>query len=240
MNNGRGQIWKVNWSGGKDSTCAVIKHLECGHRIKAVCYIPMFTAEIPLITKAHYEFIIKTADLFKALGAEVFIVTGRTYYEHVKYRSTRGKYKGRAFGFPPFQRGWCTFKRDSKLKALNSCDIGYYQYEDIGIAADEKDRHGQLDDSKRSILNELGISEKEAFTFCKRAGILSPHYLTQKRDGCALCPNAKPSERRQWFSDYPEAVPIVIELQDFVKRERPDICPLRNHKWFIDENGEIA
>ena len=26
---------KVSWSGGKDSTCAVLLHLEAGHKVKA-------------------------------------------------------------------------------------------------------------------------------------------------------------------------------------------------------------
>ena len=27
---------KVSWSGGKDSTCAVLLHLEAGHKVKVV------------------------------------------------------------------------------------------------------------------------------------------------------------------------------------------------------------
>lgn len=235
----RPDIVKVSWSGGKDSSCAVKMHLDLGHIVKAVCYVPMFTKEIPLLTKDHYEFIMRTADLFRSMGAEVHIVSGRTYYDQVKYRSTRGKHKGRAFGFPPFQRGWCNFKRDSKLKAIAECDVGEYDYEDIGIAYDEVDRHNQLSDTKRSILCESKMTEEDAYWYDVRNGILSPHYETQSRDGCTLCPNAKCTEREQWFRDYPEAIPIVIELQEFVKVERPEQHPLRKHKWFIEEGGKI-
>lgn len=42
---------KVSWSGGKDSTCAVLLHLEAGHKVKAVNYTPMFTEEIPLLLR---------------------------------------------------------------------------------------------------------------------------------------------------------------------------------------------
>ena len=45
---------KVSWSGGKDSTCAVLLHLEAGHKVKVVNYIPMFTEEIPLLLKEHF------------------------------------------------------------------------------------------------------------------------------------------------------------------------------------------
>lgn len=231
-----GNVVKVSWSGGKDSSCAVMQHIYANNTAKVVCYIPMFTDTIPLITKVHYEFIFGTAERFRQLGAEVYIVTGMTYYCYVTHRSTRGKFKGRAFGFPGFIRGQCGFKRDSKLKALAQCDVGAYEYEDVGIAADEISRHGQLTPQKRSILCELGITEKQAWAFCKEHQLLSPHYDLRKRDGCALCPNAPILERQRWFQDYPEAVPVVIELQEFVKRERPGQTPLRNYRWFIEED----
>ncbi len=232
-------IVKVNWSGGKDSSCAVMKHIMRGDKVIAVCYIPMLTDTIPLLLKDHYEFILRTADKFRSLGATVHIVHGLTYYDFVHKVSTRGEFKGRAFGFPLFMIGMCSFKRDSKLKALNSLDIGYYDYTDIGIAADEVKRQTQLTDKKRSILCELGITEEAARIYCSVHGILSPHYNMYKRDGCTLCPFAKAKERQAWFEQYPEAIPVVIELQDFVKRERPEQTPLREYKWFIEEDGSI-
>ena len=54
-------------------------HIERGDTVKAVCYIPMFTKDIPLIMKEQYQFILNTADYFRSLGAEVFIVSGMTY-----------------------------------------------------------------------------------------------------------------------------------------------------------------
>lgn len=228
-------VVKISWSGGKDSTCAVMQHIKLGHKVKVVCYIPMFTETIPLIAKAHYEFILRAADLFRSQGAEVFIVTGLTYYDYVTHRSTRGKFKGRAFGFPSFNRGQCGFKRDSKLKALAQCSVGAYDYEDIGIAADEYDRHAQLTSQLRSILCELGITEQAAKQYVKSYNLLSPHYDLRNRDGCVLCPNAPASERERWFRDYPEAIPLVLELQQFVRRERPEQTPLRNYRWFIEE-----
>ena len=86
---------------------------------------------------------------------------------------------------------------------------------------------------------ELGITEKEAKDYDIEHNLLSPHYKTQKRDGCTLCPNAKRQERELWFKDYPEALPLVIELQEFVKVNRPGQFPLRKHLWFIDEEGNL-
>ena len=54
------------------------------------------------------------------------------------------------------------------------------------------------------------------------------------RDGCALCCNASEKERQEWFEDYPEAIPLVIELQNIVKEQRPDRPPLRDYKYFIE------
>ena len=190
-------IVKVSWSGGKDSTCAVMKHIEKHDWVIAVCYIPMLTDTIPMLLKEHYEFILQTADLFRKKGAEVYIVSGMTYYEYVHHRSKKGKYKGMPFGFPCFKRGQCGFKRDSKLKALKELDVGEFDYEDIGIAFDEKGRHKQLDSKHRSILNELGITEKDAMVYCEENGVLSPHYALLKRDGCTLCPHAGARERER-------------------------------------------
>ena len=232
-------VVKVGWSGGKDSTCAVMMHLERGDKVKAVCYIPMFTKEIPLISKKHYEFILNTAEYFRSLGAEVFFADeGVTYYEYVTHIATRGKHKGKMFGFPWYASGKCGFKRDGKLRACDRCDVGAYDYESIGIAYDEVKRHGQLDENKRSILCELKISEQDATNFCKERNLYSPHYNSRrKRDGCALCFNASEREREEWFKDYPEALPLVIELQNLVKEKRPDRPPLRNYKYFIEEGG---
>ena len=36
------------------------------------------------------------------------------------------------------------------------------------------------------------------------------------------------------LEDYPEAIPLVIELQDIVKEKRPDRPPLRKYKYFIE------
>jgi hypothetical protein len=38
----------------------------------------------------------------------------------------------------------------------------------------------------------------------------------------------------QWFEDFPKAIQLVIDLQEIVKRERPDRPPLRQYKYFID------
>ena len=166
-------VVKIGWSGGKDSTCAVMEHIEQGDKVKAVCYVPAFTKEIPLISKKHYEFIQNTAEYFRSLGAEVYFADGGlTYYEYVTHISQKGKNKGEIFGFPIVGRGMCGFKRDGKLKALSLCDVGEYDYEGVGIAFDEVRRYKQLNDKLRSILVEKEITEKMATDRCKEKRIV--------------------------------------------------------------------
>lgn len=224
---------KISWSGGKDSTAAVILHLRRSDHCKVVCYVPFFDSDTPLIRKDHYAHILKTADLFRKQGAQVWIVHGQTYVDYFYRRSSRGKYKGRMFCWPCIIRGACGFKRDSKEKALNQLDVGAYDYQDIGIAVDEKDRQAQLDNTKRSILVEMGLTEEDARKLCEDVGALSPIYNTTTRDGCALCPHAKAPEREQWLSENPHVVPIILEMQRIAAIERPGQFPLRSHKNFI-------
>lgn len=227
---------KVGWSGGKDSTASVLLHLEQGDKVKAVCYIPMFTKEIPLITKKHYEFIMNTAERLRKMGAEVNIVSGMTYWDYVSHTITRGENIGKMRGFPITQVGMCDFKNQSKVSSLNKCDVGNYDYYDMGIAFDEVKRHGQLTNTKRSILYEKQYTEEMAKQKCLEYNMFSPHYENEKRDGCALCYNAPKKRREKWFEDYPQAIPLVIELQEMVKQKRPDRPPLRGYKYFIDTN----
>lgn len=231
---------KCNWSGGKDSSCATHLHLTQGDKCIVVNYIPMFTKEIPMLLKVHYEFIMQTAEKFRQMGAEVYQPEGINYWDFVHLRNVKGDNKGRIKGFPPFITGACNFKTFSKEKALNSLDKKLnYDYQDIGIAFDEKKRHNQLSEKKRSILVEKKIAEHGAVEYCKRNGIYSPHYSILKRDGCSLCPQAPTKERIMWFRDYPDAFDLVLELQNFVKKERPEQTPLRNYKWFIEEDLQM-
>lgn len=225
---------KVSWSGGKDSTAALLLHLQAGHQVKAVCYVPMFDEQIPLIEKAHYEFIVQTAERFRRMGAEVHIVSGMSYSDFVLHVITRGKNKGKIVGFPCYITGLCNFRVYSKHKALNNPQLGAYDYEDVGIAYDEKKRHGQLTAFKRSILVERQITESDAFQICVDHGILSPIYnQANKRDGCALCPHASASRRDRWFADYPDVLSKLAHLQRVVKEQRPEHPPLRGGLYFI-------
>lgn len=206
-------IVKVCWSGGKDSTASMILHHLRGDHIKAVCYIPMLTNTIPLIRKCHYDHILDMADVFRKLGHEVHIVTGISYWDVCHYVLTKGKNKGLMRGYS-LGFGYCEFRNNSKIKALDGCDVGAYDYQDIGIAYDEPRRQGQLTNEKRSILVELGYTEQEAKNLCIEYDALSPLYTltAAKRDGCAICPNARRVELAHLISEYPESETILRQI----------------------------
>lgn len=228
-------IVKMGWGGGKDSTRAVYAHLDRGDIVKAVCYVPMFTEDIPLINKEHYGFIISQADIFTQMGVQVFWAKGITYFDYCLSICKSGIHKGQVKGYPYINA--CGFRRDSKIKACANVDVGYYDYESLGIAFDEVKRHSQLNDKKRSILCELEITEEQAKKFCIDNNAYSPHYKYSKRDGCALCMNAKPIERQIWLNDYPEAYDILLELQNKLKPllvGRKNEYPLRGYHHFIE------
>lgn len=226
-------VVKISWSGGKDSTASVLLHLFRGDECKVVCYIPYFDDYIPLIRRSHYEYILSTKKYFENLGASVYIVRGISYFDWCTHISLKGKHKGKMFGFPCPHNGKCGFKRDSKIKALNAFDVGYYDYESIGIACDEVKRFGSLSFNKRSIFCELGYTELDCYNLCYSYGVLSPIYsCSTGRDGCCLCYNAKKTELLGWLDDY-NCRDKLICLQDIVKLNRPDREPLRGHNYFL-------
>ena len=229
----------VCWSGGKNSTRAVIEYHNRGYKVTALCYIPMFTDLIPLIDKEHYEFILKTAEYFRSLGILVEFVKGITYYDWFSCILKKGKYKGKVQGLPCFMRGHCGFAKDSKIKSINkffNVNSDKYSIIDIGLCADEYDRK-KLKGKERSILQEFGILDRDCFYWCRDNNLLSPRYARSGRDGCLLCPQAKSFERVLFFQQYPEAFDLVLQLQRLQKDKCPHY-PLRGKHWFI-ENEEF-
>lgn len=227
-------LYKVSWSGGKDSTAAMFLHLCEGHSVHAVCFVPLLTPEIPLIMPEHYAFIINTADRFRSMGAVVDIVHGDTYYDHVHRIITRGIHKGLPMGIG-LGIGFCLFRDYSKIRAGILSVKFDFDYEDIGIAFDEHKRKAQLISPKMSILCDKKITERQAFEICLEHDILSPiYYGTARRDGCAICPNCKTQDFLSWVRAYPDSVSVLLEIEDFCKKYRPNNSPYRNGVWFSD------
>lgn len=230
-------IIKLNWSGGKDSTAAAMLHLHAAHELKMVYYIPYLENGIPLIMPEHYGFMIKTAEQFYRAGAELYEAKGITYKEHTEHVITRGKNKGKhmccGLGF-----GFCQFRDRSKVKALESINVGTFDFCDIGIAADETRRKGQLIGNKISILCERGYTEKDALAMCVTHGVLSPIYNKSTRYGCAICPNAEKRRLCEYIKAYPQAKKILLMIEEKCRSERPECYPYRGGKWWSDRMAE--
>lgn len=227
-------VVKLSWSGGKDSTAAIILHLLMGHKVKAVCFIPMLCDNIPAIRKDHYLHLLHCAEVFEFWGCKVYFTSGRSYEYHVHRILRRGVRKGHFMG-TGLGFGFCLFRDYCKIRAgLDSVDVGYFDYQDIGIASDEVNRIAQLDDNKRSILAELGFSEAEARDLVDSFGLLSPIYSRSGRDGCCFCPNVKTEEFLLWLTDYPEAESKILQIEEFCRKVTPTRSPYRDHCYFSD------
>lgn len=226
-------IVKISWSGGKDSTASVILHLIKGDKCKVVYYIPYLVENIPLIFPEHYNFIQNTAKKFETMGCDVYQVKGVTYWEHVHAVKTKGINRGN-YRFYGLGLGFCLFRNYSKISALNKINVGYFDYQDIGIAFDEIERQDQLTNKKRSILAENKITEKNAKQICECFGLLSPNYKESNRDGCAICPNAPEYRINDYIKAYPEAKQILTDIDIFCSQNGCGFYPFRNSQNFTD------
>ena len=81
----------------------------------------------------------------------------------------------------------------------------------IGIAADEPERFGQLNERKRAPLAEFGIEEDLCGLFCRYNDILLPSYETSCRDGCWFCHNQGVDSLRNLWRNYPDHWALLLK-----------------------------
>lgn len=217
-----------SWSGGKDSTAAIIlDHENDLPPSKIIFSEVMFDLkrEISGELPEHIDFVKNTAKpLFESWGYEVEIVRAErdyvdNFFHVVKKSATperNGKYGGWVLG------GRCTANRDLKIKPiqdyykrLDLAGIEYTQY--VGIAIDEPERLQRLrGTNKKSLLERFGYTEKMAYDLCGRYDLRSPTYEISKRGGCWFCPNQGYAELAHTKTKYPE---LWEELRELNKEE---------------------
>lgn len=217
-----------SWSGGKDSTAAIILDHENGLPPSKIVFSEVMfdhkrgiSGELP----EHIAFVKERAKpLFESWGYEVEIVRAEkdyinNFYTVVTNSNTPeriGKYRGWVLG------GMCTANRDLKIKPmreyykrLDLAGAEYTQY--VGIAVDEPERLERLrGTNKVSLLERFGYTEKMAHDLCERHGLLSPTYQISKRGGCWFCPNQGYAELAYTKTNYPD---LWDELRELDKEE---------------------
>lgn len=125
----------------------------------------------------------------------------------------------------------------------------------IGIAADEPDRFGQLNEKKRAPLVEFGIDEDLCGLYCQYNDILAPSYETSCRDGCWFCHNQGVDQLRNLWRNYPDHWALLMKwdldspvpfkadghtVHDFDRRfqmEEDGVVPMDNtFRWYAVDN----
>lgn len=136
-------------------------------------------------------------------------IKSKVNYDQYFYKKyTRGKNKGRIYGWP-FQKGaWCNSRlKMSVLNQFHKKNIIQY----IGIAVEEVNRYGILSERKISPLVEYNISERQAYDWCKNNNLLSPIYQNSFRGGCWFCHNQRIKELKNLRRNYPQYWDMMLQ-----------------------------
>lgn len=188
-----------SWSGGKDSTAAIILDHIHGLPPSTVVFCEVMydrkhgiSGELP----EHIDFVKNVAiPKFQEWGFTVDVIHSETDYLdnffHVISKSRNGN-NGKMRGFP--LSGRCTINRDCKLKPIHDYykraglkPSEYTQY--VGIAIDEPERLERLrGTNKVSLLEVYGYTEEMALELCREYGLLSPVYQFATRGGVLVLP----------------------------------------------------
>lgn len=232
------------FSGGKDSAATLVVMRDLGMLPDLVLFSEVMfdnerniSGELP----EHIDWIIGTAKpLIESWGCKFEVVRGKKDYvtifkERITKATKHPEREGLKKGFPI--AGRCVIKRDLKVrpvqKYLRSLHEPYIQF--LGIAADETERL-KLDKNCRSILNEQGIVEAEAFEIAMREKLLSPIYDNGKRGGCWFCPSAPICEFARTKINHRE----LWEELALLDKEEERVSPyFRYNKTFSEVDEEV-
>lgn len=200
----------ANLSGGRDSTCMVVKWLELGNNIDYIIF-----TDTKYEFKEMYEYIDKLDTYLKRRFNKS--ITRLAYADDVFYKRafiepiTRGDRIGRYRGIPiTLERDYCTrdlkiiqtnnfVKKVSPNRFKNTCLIGY--------TYDEVER-GRITANNYAIpkypLHEWKMNEPEIEAFLRERGIANPLYRHFTRTGCFLCPKQSKKALCKLWQYYPK------------------------------------
>lgn len=202
---------------GKDSLATILLAKEHGEPLDEAVYCEvMFDKDISGEVPEHRDFIYNTAiPALERMGIKIIVLRSeKTYVELFTGRVTRGTRKGMVRSFPLC--GKCAIQRDCKLRPIQRYQktLPPETVKYIGIAQDEQERLLRLEGGRQvSLLAKYNFTEKDAWEFCRKAGLLSPVYAFTDRGGCWFCPNAKRAELRHLYDHHPDLWARMMELQ---------------------------
>lgn len=211
-----------SWSGGKDSTAAIIlDHIHGLPPSEIVISEVMFSHERNISGELpeHIDFIYNTAiPKFKEWGYTTHVVKDERdflyYFYHIITQSSVAERNGKRRAFP--LGGMCHINPALKKRPLRKFFAQYPEQEFIqyvGIAVDEPKRIARLDGTNKvSLLQQYRYTEKMAFDLCKEYGLLSPIYEFSKRGGCWFCPNQTYEELARLKYTYPALWEEIVAL----------------------------
>ena len=199
----------ANLSGGRDSTCMVVKWLEMGNKLDYILF-----CDTKYEFKEMYEYIDKIESyLLKHFNQALTRIKSSEGIEEWAFMKpiTRGREEGRFRGLPKVVgRDYCT--RETKIrpsrdfvvskspnKFKNSVLIGY-TFNEV-----ENGRVSNLDYAiSRYPLHEWRFNEPEVESFLKKRGIANPLYRYFDRTGCFLCPKQNLKSLYNLYLHYPK------------------------------------
>lgn len=124
-------------------------------------------------------------------------------------RGEKSKRPGQIYGSPNSSANgpWCTGElKQNKLKKEQRGCVSY-----LGIASDEPNRFGQLSETKKSPLVEIGWDEAYCRQWCEENDLLSPIYTTATRGGCWFCHNQGVNQLRLLRKNYPNLWALMLK-----------------------------
>lgn len=214
----------LSLSYGKDSLACLGAIEELGWPLDRIVHSEVWATDtIPADLPLMVEFKAKADDIIKKRwgivvehysATNIDGITGDrvTYQDGFYHVLKRGKRCGEICGFPMRKGQWC-----QKLK-LHPFDVIRERSEEaityLGIAADEPNRFGILNDRKKSPLKKLGWAELNCRSWCEKNGLLSPIYTNADRSGCWFCHNQRVEQLRHLKKTFPDLWTILLQWDE--------------------------
>ena len=208
----------ASFSGGKDSTCMLLRLLDEGRPLDEIVYCDT-GLEFPEMC-AHID------RVEQYIGRPITRLKAPKSFEYYFYEYERTKpnpnYPAKGLGWPERNCRWCTGRLKTHVvnRHLSAIRKQHKLVQYIGIAADEPKRIKDLNYP----LVEWNMTEADCLAYCKERGFdWGGLYDIFRRVSCWCCPLQPLSELRLLRTNFPDLWERLRELDDSAWRSfRPD------------------